>query len=62
VCTYSVAVYERWCAYGLLSSHSRLNGNNSYRFPWLFDEQAAEVQAKFTRLKCSLMPYRYAAA
>ena len=29
------AVYERWAQFGLLSSHSRLHGSNSYRVPWL---------------------------
>ncbi|MCB0214311.1 MAG: alpha-xylosidase, partial [Anaerolineae bacterium] len=28
-------VYKRWCAFGLLSSHSRLHGSQSYRVPWL---------------------------
>ena len=44
-------------AFGLLSSHSRLHGSDSYRVPWAFDEQAVEVLRKFTRLKLSLMPY-----
>jgi alpha-D-xyloside xylohydrolase len=60
--TASAAVYKRWCAFGLLSSHSRLHGNNSYRVPWAYDDEAVEVLAKFTRLKCSLMPYLYGAA
>jgi alpha-D-xyloside xylohydrolase len=55
-------VYKRWCAFGLLSSHSRLHGNSSYRVPWLFDEQAVEVLRRFTRLKCRLMPYLFGAA
>lgn len=50
-------LYKRWVAFGLLSSHSRLHGSNSYRVPWLFDEQSSEVLAHFTRLKASLMPY-----
>jgi alpha-D-xyloside xylohydrolase len=36
-------VYKRWCAFGLLSSHSRLHGSRSYRVPWLFDEEAVDV-------------------
>jgi alpha-D-xyloside xylohydrolase len=56
------AVYKRWCAFGLLSSHSRLHGNESYRVPWLFDEEAVGVLRFFTRLKCRLMPYLYEAA
>ena len=55
-------IYKRWCAFGLLSSHSRLHGSSSYRVPWLFDEEACEVLAKFVRLKCALMPYLYAQA
>jgi alpha-D-xyloside xylohydrolase len=52
-------VYKRWCAFGLLSSHSRLHGSRSYRVPWLFDEEAVDVLRFFTRLKCRLMPYLY---
>jgi alpha-D-xyloside xylohydrolase len=57
-----VAVYKRWCAFGLLSSHSRLHGNSTYRVPWLFDEEAVDVLRLFTKLKCRLMPYLYAQA
>lgn len=60
--TASAAVYKRWCAFGLLSSHSRLHGNESYRVPWLFDEEAVDVLRHFTKLKCRLMPYLFAAA
>jgi alpha-D-xyloside xylohydrolase len=56
------AVYKRWCAFGLLSSHSRLHGSQSYRVPWLFDEESVDVLRFFTKLKCRLMPYLYAAA
>lgn len=55
-------VYKRWAAFGLLSSHSRLHGSQSYRVPWLFDEEAVEVVRTFTNLKCRLMPYLYAHA
>jgi alpha-D-xyloside xylohydrolase len=55
-------IYKRWTAFGLLSSHSRLHGNESYRVPWLFDEEAVEVLRFFTKLKCRLMPYIYNAA
>jgi alpha-D-xyloside xylohydrolase len=51
------AVFKRWLAFGLLSSHSRLHGSNSYRVPWVFDEEAVEVTRRFTELKMSLMPY-----
>jgi alpha-D-xyloside xylohydrolase len=60
--TASADVYKRWAAFGLLSSHSRLHGSSSYRVPWVYDEEAVDVVAKFTRLKCSLMPYLYNAA
>jgi alpha-D-xyloside xylohydrolase len=60
--TASADVYKRWCAFGLLSSHSRLHGSTSYRVPWLFDEEAVDVLRFFTRLKCRLMPYLFATA
>ena len=60
--TASADVYKRWCAFGLLSSHSRLHGNRSYRVPWLFDEEAVDVLRSFTKLKCRLMPYLFGAA
>jgi alpha-D-xyloside xylohydrolase len=60
--TASADVYKRWCAFGLLSSHSRMHGSSSYRVPWLFDEEAVDVLRFFTQLKCRLMPYLYAAA
>ncbi|MDP4097610.1 alpha-xylosidase [Paenibacillus sp. P96] len=55
-------VYKRWVQFGLLSSHSRLHGNVSYRVPWLFDEEAVDVVRTFTKLKCSLMPYLFGSA
>lgn len=55
-------VYKRWVAFGLLSSHSRLHGNMSYRVPWLFDEEAVHVLRYFTKLKCRLMPYLFSVA
>ena len=55
-------VYKRWAAFGLLSTHSRLHGSNSYRVPWLFGEEAVDVVRKFTNLKCTLMPYLFSAA
>ena len=51
------AVFKRLVAFGLLSSHSRLHGSNSYRVPWAFDDEAVEVTRTFTRLKMRLMPY-----
>jgi alpha-D-xyloside xylohydrolase len=55
-------VYKRWCAFGLLSSHSRLHGSSSYRVPWLFDDEAVDVLRHFTKLKCRLMPHLFGAA
>jgi alpha-D-xyloside xylohydrolase len=52
-------IYKRWCAFGLLSSHSRLHGSKSYRVPWLYDEEAVNVLRFFTNWKCRLMPYLY---
>ncbi|SMH45989.1 alpha-D-xyloside xylohydrolase [Rathayibacter oskolensis] len=55
--TPDAAVYKRWTAFGLLSSHSRFHGSGSYRVPWAFDDEAVEVTRVFTRLKLRLMPY-----
>ncbi|MEP7135261.1 MAG: alpha-xylosidase [Chloroflexota bacterium] len=60
--TASADVYKRWAAFGLLSSHSRLHGSSSYRVPWNYDEEAVNVLSKFTKLKCSLMPYLFRTA
>jgi alpha-D-xyloside xylohydrolase len=70
--TPDAGVFKRWTAFGLLSSHSRFHGSDSYRVPWAFDtlpdgsedtseQSAVAVTRKFTRLKLSLMPYLYAA-
>jgi len=55
-------LYKRWTAFGLLSSHSRLHGNESYRVPWLYGEESSEVLRFFVQLKCRLMPYLFAMA
>ena len=55
-------LYKRWCAFGLMSTHSRLHGSSSYRVPWLFDEEACDVLRFYTKLKGRLMPYLYAQA
>lgn len=60
--TSTADVYKRWCAFGLLSSHSRLHGSTSYRVPWAYDDEAVDVVRFFTRLKARLMPYLYRAA
>jgi alpha-D-xyloside xylohydrolase len=51
------AVFKRWLAFGLLSSHSRLHGSSSYRVPWAFDDEAVDVARRFIHLKYELMPY-----
>lgn len=51
------AVFKRWVAFGFMSSHSRFHGSNSYRVPWVFDDEAVEVTRLFSNLKMSLMPY-----
>lgn len=56
----SPAVFKRWIAFGLLSSHSRLHGSKGYRVPWAYDEESVEVLRFFTQLKLSLMPYLFA--
>ncbi len=60
--TSSADIYKRWIAFGLLSSHSRLHGNKSYRVPWNYDEESVSVLRFFTKLKCSLMPYLFSMA
>ena len=55
-------VYKRWLAFGLLSTHSRLHGSDSYRVPWLFGDEAVDVCRAFARLKARLMPYLYGLA
>ena len=62
------AVFKRWLAFGLLSSHSRLHGSTSYRVPWAFDtgqeepgQSAVEVARAFAKLKRALRPYLVAA-
>ncbi|KAJ4383109.1 31 glycoside hydrolase [Neurospora sp. IMI 360204] len=55
-------IYKRWVQWGLLSSHSRLHGSHTYRVPWLVDDEASKVLAKFARLKNMLMPYIFAQA
>ena len=52
-------IYKRWAAFGLLSTHSRLHGSESYRVPWNFDKEAVGVLRFFTKLKLKLMPYIY---
>lgn len=67
--TASPDVYKRWCAFGLMSTHSRLHGSTSYRVPWAFEEDtpdnpenACAVLRFYTKLKGKLMPYLYSQA
>ncbi|MCR5202952.1 MAG: alpha-xylosidase [Lachnospiraceae bacterium] len=55
-------VYKRWCAFGLMSTHSRLHGSTSYRVPWAYDDEACDVLRFYTVLKGELMPYLWAQA
>jgi alpha-D-xyloside xylohydrolase len=61
-------IYKRWVGFGLLCSHSRLHGSNSYRVPWLIDNDAkgpasaTGVLRTFVSLKRRLMPYIFAQA
>ena len=65
--TPDAAVFKRWVPFGMLSSHSRFHGSDSYRVPWLFDddesspESAVSVTRRFARLKNRLAPYLVAA-
>lgn len=53
------AVFKRWLAFGLPSSHARLQGSSSVRVPWAFDEEAVDAARRFISLRLSLMPYLY---
>ncbi|OAL47686.1 alpha-xylosidase [Pyrenochaeta sp. DS3sAY3a] len=61
-------IYKRWVAFGLLNTHSRLHGSNSYRVPWLVDDSSTEAEnctdvlRHWVQLKRTLMPYLYAQA
>jgi alpha-D-xyloside xylohydrolase len=52
-------LYKRWLQFGIFSTHSRLHGSDTYRVPWIFDEEACEVAKKFSALKNTLMPYLF---
>lgn len=58
------ALFKRWIAFGLFSSHSRLHGSASFRVPWLIDptEEASRVLTHFVSWKHRLMPYLYSQA
>ncbi|GAA2075903.1 alpha-xylosidase [Microbacterium hatanonis] len=57
--TPDATVFKRWTAFGMLGTHSRFHGSQSYRVPWQFDDEAVEVTRIFTRLKMRLMPYLF---
>lgn len=52
-------IYQRWVAFGIFSSHSRLHGSSSYRVPWNYGEDAAKSMSKLLDMKHQLMPYLY---
>jgi len=56
------ALFKRWLAFGLLSSHSRLHGSNSYRVPWSVDEESGEVARVFACIKEKIKPQLMKAA
>jgi alpha-D-xyloside xylohydrolase len=60
--TPNAALFKRWLAFGLLSSHSRLHGSHSYRVPWSVDEESADVCRFFLELKMRIKPYILRAA
>lgn len=60
--TSTADVYKRWVAFGLMSSHSRMHGSSSYRVPWNYGDEAAEVASFFSKVKNKLMPYIYSYA
>ncbi|KAF4608780.1 hypothetical protein EYR40_001127 [Pleurotus pulmonarius] len=52
-------IYQRWVAFGVFSSHTRLHGSSSYRVPWIYGEEAAANMSKWLDTKHRLMPYIY---
>ncbi len=50
-------IYKRWTQFGMLSSHSRYHGNEEYKVPWIYGDEAVEVTRKFGKLKNQMMPY-----
>ncbi|HWO12916.1 MAG TPA: alpha-xylosidase [Polyangiaceae bacterium] len=57
----SLAMYKRWLAFGMLSSHALLQAGTDSP-PWLADEETPLVLRHFAALKCRLMPYLMATA
>ena len=57
------AVYKRWIAFGLLSSHSRLHGSELVPGAVALRRGGGRCDCASSRkLKMPLMPYLYAAA
>ncbi|MDR2730707.1 MAG: alpha-xylosidase [Treponema sp.] len=54
--TPNAALFKRWLAFGLFSSHSRLHGSHSYRVPWSVDEESADVCRFFLEQKMRIKP------
>lgn len=54
-------LYIRWAQLGLFSSHSRCHGvgDNNYREPWRFSQEACDIFRYYDKLRYSLMPYIY---
>ncbi len=52
-------IYKRWSQFGFLSSHSRYHGNQEYKVPWIYGEEAVEVAREFSKIKKELEPYLY---
>lgn len=50
-------LYKRWVQFGLLSTHSRLHGSNSFRVPWIFGEDCSEVLRSCVKRKIAMTPY-----
>lgn len=51
------AVFTRWFPFGMLSTHSRLHGSDSFRTPWTYGQAAVECAQRFIALKHRLVPY-----
>ncbi len=55
-------LYKRWCAFGMFLTHTRLHGESFPKEPWNYDEESCSVLARFSKVKCALMPYIYGQA
>jgi alpha-D-xyloside xylohydrolase len=57
----STNLYERWLAFGMLSSHSRCHGS-APKEPWNYGQSFMDDFRRIDELKYELMPYVYAQA